>query len=345
MITEWKYTPTGKKSTARDNLIAGVKDPELLELLLYTSAMQTCIGTFMLPWLEKSQYDGRLHPNWNQIRTHDGRSAGTRTGRLSSDDPNFQNVPNPYAIQPPPGLTHLPQLKNYLLPEEGCMWVSRDFSSQEMRLLAHFEQGVLCSAFNENPDMDPHEMVRLLIKENTGRDLPRKYVKNIGFGLIYGMGIGAITNSLGVSKSDAMAMVYAYHQALPGVAILQKLTKKRGRSGIPITTWGGRRYLAETARDVQVKPGIMEWRSFEYKLLNYLIQGSAADQTKECIIHWEDSKPADQTLLCTVHDELNISVPLEHECDGLRRSMEYGEFLVPMRSDYKTGTTWGSIAA
>lgn len=337
-VSEWKYTPTGKKSTAKDNLMAGIKDPELLQHLLYASALKTCIGTFMLPWLEKSQLDGRLHPNWNQVRSHEGRSKGTRTGRLSSDDPNFQNVPNPYDVTPPSGLLPLPQLKRFLLPEEGCYWLSRDFSSQEMRLLAHFEQGILCEAFNKDPTMDPHEMVRKLIKEITGHVLTRKHVKNIGFGLIYGMGIGAITQSLGVERGEAEAMVAAYHRALPGVRMLQRATKERGCSGLPITTWGGRSYYAEQAREVNGR-----MRTYEYKLLNYLIQGSAADQTKQCLLQWDASRPSSHTFLVTVHDQIDISVPIGEEAPELRESMEYGDFLVPMRSDPEQGATWGSI--
>ena len=338
-VSEWSYTPTGKKSTAKDKLMAGISDAELLQHLLYASALKTCIGTFMRPWLEKSQSDGRLHPNWNQVRSHEGRSKGTRTGRLSSDDPNFQNVPNPYDVTPPCGLAPLPQLKRFLLPEEGCQWVSRDFASQEMRLLAHFEQGILCEAFIREPNMDPHEMVRQLIKEITGHVLTRKHVKNIGFGLIYGMGIGAITQSLGVDRGQAESMVAAYHRALPGVRILQRATQERGRSGLPITTWGGRSYYSEEPREIDGR-----MRTFEYKLLNYLIQGSAADQTKQCLLEWDKSRPSDHTFLVTVHDQIDISVPIEQGADELRESMEHGDFLVPMRSDLTAGTTWGSVA-
>ncbi len=93
-VTEPRYTATGRRSTARDVLLETVSDPELRAELVYWRVLTTCLSTFMKPWLEKSIADGRLHPNWNQVRSVEKRSKGTRTGRLSSDDPNFQNLPN-----------------------------------------------------------------------------------------------------------------------------------------------------------------------------------------------------------------------------------------------------------
>ena len=149
----WPKTPTGKLSTARDNLMSIIEDEELLNLLVYTGAMQTAVGTFMKPWLEKSEADGRLHPNWNQVRTTHGASSskGTRTGRMSSDDPNFQNIPTPFEFEIPEGLCEMPNLREYILPEEGHVWLKRDWSGQEMRILAHFEEGSLAAAYRDNP--------------------------------------------------------------------------------------------------------------------------------------------------------------------------------------------------
>ena len=337
-VSGWETTPTGKKSTAKKNLMQHINDPELLQYLLYTSAMQTCIGTFMEPWLEKSTMTGRLHPNWNQVRTHDGRSKGTRTGRLSSDDPNFQNVPTPFDFVIPDGLLPMPNMRRFLLPEEGHVWVSRDFRSQEMRLLAHFERGILAEAFRKDPELDPHMLVKELILQKTGRDLPRKTVKNIGFGVMYGMGMGALAQGIGCDAAEARAMYEAYMQALPGVRKLQEGTKSRGRMGGAIRTWGGRFYKAEEAREINGN-----WRSFEYKLLNYLIQGSAADQTKECMLQFFRTRPENVKFLATVHDEINISVPEGQTCDLLRECMELDMFEVPMRTTLEVGYNWGEL--
>ena len=340
-IKEWKLTPTGKKSTARKWLMTAIEDQRLMQLLNYTSAMQTCIGTFMEPWLAKSLPTGRLHPNWNQVRSHEGRGKGTRTGRLSSDDPNFQNIPVPFGFELPDGLMPMPNLRDFLLPDEGCLWVSRDFSSQEMRILAHFECGVLKEAFCNNPDLDPHQMVMDIVKDTTGLQLKRKHVKNIGFGIMYGMGTKGLAAAMEVSIEEATTMLSAYHQALPGIASLQEGTKNRGRNGGCITTWGGRQYYAEPPKLINGR-----YRSYEYKLLNYLIQGSAADQTKECMIDWFIHEPPGSKFLATVHDEINISVPEDdlYRGDGiLSECMNEDHIDVPMRSTVEVGKTWGSI--
>lgn len=338
-ITEWKYTPTGRRSTKRENLIAGVADKELLTLLQYVGLMQTCLGTFMLPWIKLAHGTGRLHPSWNQVRGDN--DYGTRTGRLSCSKPNLQNVPNVLGVKTPPGLRSLPAMRDYLLPEEGEVWASRDFSAQEMRLLAHFEDGELMEAFQRDPSLDPHEMVQALILDKTGLELTRKQVKGIGFGLIYGMGVTGVSKRLAVTKMEADRMIRAYHLALPGVALLQRGTKSRGRCRQAVTTIGGRDYFAEAPKIVG-----NEIRSFEYKLLNYLIQGSAADQTKRALIRYFRAKPVNQTFLLTVHDQIDVSLPPGYNTSVLREAMEDDTDMgldVPIKSTLAIGPTWGSI--
>lgn len=340
-VTQWELTPTGRKSTKKENLMRHIQDKQLLRLLMYTSALQTCIGTFMEPWLEKSAMTGRLHPNWNQVRSMEGKRKGTRTGRLSSDDPNFQNIPVPFAFELPLGLPPMPRMREFILPEEGSIWVSRDFANQEMRILAHYEEGLLHDAFCANPALDPHSMVQGIIKEVTGLSIKRKYVKNIGFGMIYGMGVPALAKQMGVDKPTAKEMINAYHQAIPGVGTLQAGTKRLGQRKKAIKTWGGRSYYAETpiTRDGR------RW-TFEYKLLNYLIQGSAADQTKQCIIEWFKRKRPCDVFTATVHDEINLSIPIDEAREGaaiLREVMAMDLFDVPMRSSLEIGNSWGDL--
>lgn len=338
MLAEISYTPTGKISTAKKSL--KIKDPALMNLLEYRSTLKTLIGTFMEPWLNFSTTDGRVHPNWNSTRGD--RDGGTRTGRLSSNQPNFQNVPNPTGILPIPGLPDLPHMRNFVLPEEGHVWVKRDFSAQEIRIMAHFEDGALAQAFRENPRLDPHEMVRQEIIRLVGVDYPRKYVKETGFGILYGMGAPTLAERLGCEIPTARELMKAYKVAIPGVEMLQRGTQGRGRSNQPITTWGGRKIYCEPPRIIQGS-----WRSFEYKLLNYLIQGSSADQTKRCLLHWDEIRSGDDVFMATVHDEINISVP-EYDVPGgmerLRYSMEdVCKFDVPMLSEGFTGPTWGEV--
>ena len=347
-VTEWVRTPkSGKRSMAKDNIKIVI--PEVKVLMDYKSNLETCLQTFMRPWLEYSEADGRLHPNWNQVRQarNDRFSKGTRTGRLSSDSPNFQNVPtafedahgNPLSV--PDGMYALPQLRQYCLPEPGHVWIKRDFSSQEIRILAHFEDGALCEAYRADPNLDPHEMARQMIYRMTSQLYDRKPIKITGFSIIYGTGGPGLSHQLHCPVEDAYAIKKAYLEAMPGVRDLMFDVTSRGRNGEAIRTWGGRLYLAEPAKLIEGR-----YRDFAYKLLNYLIQGSAADQTKESICDWEDTRAESHIFLATVHDEINISAPIEEKDEAmkiLRLAMDRDRFDVPMLSEGLTGPNWAEL--
>jgi DNA polymerase-1 len=343
LVEQWVLTPTGKRSVARENLEAAVANPALRGLLGYRGALSHCLSSFMRPWLElATEYKGRLHPDWNQVRQARGKDTkGTRTGRLSGSRPGFMNVPNEYDIPIPKGLPPLPIMRKYLLPDFGHRWLKRDYSQQELRILAHFTEGRLFQRYQENPRIDAHIEAGALVKEHTGMDLDRKYVKITGFSMIYGSGITALSESLGVDRQTAASIKAAYLFALPEVQDLMEECKRRGRQGLPITTWGGREYMVEPAKIING-----ERRTFEYKLLNYLIQGSAADNTKEAIIRWHEVK-GEGIFLATVHDEIDICAPAgdwKPAMKSLREAMESVEFDVKMLSDGYQGDTWADIA-
>lgn len=343
-ISQWSYTPTGKKSLARDNLVNSVNDPTLLDLLSYHSMMKTCLTVFMRPWERLSAADGRLHTEWNQTASDyhgDGHKVGTRTGRLSSMNPNFQNPPNEFKFTVPETLAAypLPLMRSYLLPEEGHVWIKRDFSSQEVRILAHFEDGTIMEMYRSDPFFDPHQFAKELIEQITGMVFDRKDVKIVGFSIIYGSGVPGLAAQLGSGLEKAKVLRDAYFKALPSIPELAKSTSARGRSGGCITTWGGRQYYVEAPKVIGGRV-----RSFEYKLLNYLIQGSAADQTKEVICNWWEDSSREAIFMATVHDEVNASAPEEswrREMLLLRNHMDADMFDVPMRSEGEYGPSWG----
>jgi DNA polymerase I-like protein with 3'-5' exonuclease and polymerase domains len=347
-VTDWVVTKTGKKSMAKDNLV--INDPEVKKLVEYRGALETCLQTFMRPWIAFSEKDGRLHPNWNQVRQprNDYKSKGTRTGRLSSDSPNFQNVPTEYTdnlgheLAVPEGLHPVPYMRRYCLPEPGHLWIKRDFSSQEIRILAHFEDGSLCEAYRADPGLDPHKMAQGLIEEMVHILYARKDVKITGFSIIYGSGVRGLSAQLGQPYEDAFRIKASYLAALPGVQDLMESVQARGRAGQPIRTWGGRLYWAEPGKVIEGR-----WRDFYYKLLNYLIQGSAADHTKEAINDWQDMRSWDAIFLATVHDELDLSVPEDawaHHMAVLREAMDRDRFDVPIRSEGFVGPNWHDLS-
>lgn len=347
-VKEWVLTPkSGKRSLSAKNL--KIADPTISALMDYRGGVSTCVQTFIRPWLKFSEKDGRLHPNWNQVKQSYGDKGkkGTQTGRLSSDSPNFQNVPTEFVdalnnpLPVPEGLPPYPTMRRYCLPDEGHIWLKRDFSSQEIRILAHFEDGSLCTAYRANPALDPHKMAQGLIQSLIGILYARKDIKITGFSLIYGTGVKGLSLQLDRPYDESAAIKSAYLGAMPEVRDLMQDVQRRGRNGGYVRTWGGRIYYAEPSKVVEGR-----LRDFAYKLLNYLIQGSAADQTKQSIIDWERNRGADTVFLATVHDEINISCPIQERARGmaiLKSAMEEDRFDVPMLSEGFSGPNWADI--
>jgi len=339
-VTDWTLTKTGKKSTSKKTL--KINSPEVDSLVRYRGALHTCLSTFFGPWLELSREDGRLHTSWNQVRTVERDSAGTQTGRLSSSHPNFQNVPTEFDLVVPEGFMALPLMRVYLLPELGHVWLKRDFSSQEVRILAHFEDGQLLRSYVSDPNFDPHEANRIRVKDITERDFARKYIKITGFSLIYGAGVPGVMRQTGIEDYEVgKELRDAVLDSMPDVKTLIREIQNAGKRGEAIRTWGGREYFVEPPKVIDGR-----MRSFEYKLLNYLVQGSAADQTKQSIIDWADTRSWEATFLATVHDEINISAPKEtaHEhMRVLREAMDKDRFDVPFKSEGFIGPNWEEI--
>lgn len=341
LITEWVLTPTGRRSVARKNLVGRVSDPQILAHLAYRGVLETCLGTFAIPWLAQASAEGgRVHPQWNQVRGDKGRDgdlSGARTGRMSCRGPNLQNPPNDFDdLVIPEGQPSMMQMRSYLLPDEGHIWLKRDFAAQEMRIMAHFAEGKLFDAFHANPKTDPHVAVQALIQEHTGVLLPRKHVKITGFGIMYGRGVSSTAAALGISDEEGRSVRDAYFAALPEIRKLSTATRRRGSSGEAIRTWGGRIYYKEPNPD----------RDLSYKLLNYLIQGSAADQSKESAILWSHIKKPTDVLMAMVHDEFDISAPIEDAKDAmfrLREAMDAPRFDVPFASDGFQGPNWAEL--
>lgn len=350
-ISEWTITASGQRSVAKKNLtVDKFKDKRVFAALGYRNRLATCLGTFMRPWLEMAEASGGIiYTNWNQVRqTHGNDSfAGARTGRMSSS-PNFMNIPKTFEgrddgyIHPAhiAGIPELPLMRQYILPDKGGVFCHRDYNQQELRILGHFEDDTLCAEYNANPRMDIHTFVQQQIEEIYGLRISRGSTKILNFGMIYGMGLGKLAAGMGVTVEEAKKIKDAQLQAIPGLKRLAKEISGRGKAGDAIRTWGGREYFSEP-------PKIIDGRkqTFEYKLLNYLIQGSAADCTKEALIRYDSARKHGRFLV-TVHDEINLSVPkaaVKEEMAILREVMQSVEFDVPMLSDGKTGPNWASL--
>jgi DNA polymerase I-like protein with 3'-5' exonuclease and polymerase domains len=354
-----------------------------ISVLAYRNALATSVRTFMRPWaLQARESGGYIYTQWNQVRSDWGGDAGARTGRLSST-PNWQNIPiytrqslslmqivksgymrqlmcpelfrkfpwaadQSFAIDLPDKsrrtFAHacpLPMMKGYVLPyEKGHVLIERDYSQQEFRILAHYEDGPLLAKYRENPRMDVHDAARDLIQEMTGTLLDRRPVKDVGFSLIYGMGNDELARKVERSKEEARELKAMYLGAMPGLKALQYSIKVKAANGEPIKTWGGREYFCEPP---SYSKKFKRWMSYEYKLINRLIQGSAADCTKEGTARYEElpeSRRGGGLFLMTVHDSTVNSAPRgswEAADRALKEAMESVEFDVPMLTDGKVG--------
>ena len=348
LVTDWVVTASGKKSTSKVNLtLDKIKDKKVAMALGYRNRLETVLANSMRPWLVQASANGCIFTKWNQVRQSkdEGGFAGTRTGRLSCS--RFQNISKSFSDKGD-GYEHpkhlklpeLPLVRRYIVPDKGGVFCHRDFSQQEPRIFAHFEDGDMCRAYNETPDLDFHSHVQQQIQVIVGKSLERRHVKTLNLGMMYGMGLGALAKKLDTDIETARELKRVQRAALPGIADLERETKYRGLSGNPVRTWGGRLIHCEPPAEIN---GVM--RTFEYKLLNHLIQGSAADVTKEALIRYDERKKHGRFLV-TVHDEINVSVPksaVRSEMKILREAMSSVELSVPMVSDGKTGPSWGDL--
>lgn len=346
----WTFTATGKRSVSKKNLTPDMyKDKEVAAAFGYRNRLITAMSMFMEPWAQQaSENGGRVSTNWNQTR---GEGGGTRTGRPSTSKPNFLNISKEFegrtdGYEHPDFLDveHLPLVRKYILPDEGHVFTHRDFSGQELRVFAHFERGELLRAYLDNPQLDVHGMIGAKMSAMSGKEYERTRVKTVGFQALYGGGIPALMQELNISKAEAEELKEFHSKALPGRVILNEQIKTITNLGEAIRTWGGRMYYPEPPVYSKKFGRHMD---FGYKLINYLIQGSAADATKEAIIRWRnhpDRDPSDRFLV-TVYDEINISAHparLNKALSVLRECMEGLEFDVKMLSDVKLGLSWGS---
>ncbi len=272
---------------------------------------------------------GRIHTSFNQ--------AVTATGRLSSSDPNLQNIP----IRTPDGR----RIRQGFVPEEGMRMLSADYSQIELRILAEISGDErLREAFRREEDVHRHTAGLLFgcKPEEVSGEMRRK-AKVINFGVIYGMGQNALADQLGIGRDEARAFIDQYFRTYEGVKAWREACLEQAREkGYVATLLNRRRYLRDILSE---NPGIRSLA--ERTAVNTPIQGTAADMIKVAMVrlfrrlHKEGLRTR---MLLQVHDELVFEVP-EDEREGvkplIREEMEGVMPLdVPMRVDMETGNNW-----
>jgi DNA polymerase I-like protein with 3'-5' exonuclease and polymerase domains len=359
-------TPSGEVQTNKDALARGVTDPQVLAVLKYRSRVVSSLDTFMRPWLATAQKwiplakgDGmercnRIFTTWYTTR-HD--EHGARTGRMASS-PNLQNMTKKkvtlFEGEAPAwwkklGLPELPFVRRYIIAERGHVLIDRDKSQQELRILAHYTDGELLQKYLEDPWFDVHALIKTRVDALVCREVPRDPVKRLVFSTVYGMGkegAARLAPEYHMTVVELIQIGDAVKKAVPGLADLQKRLKEHTRKGLPIITWGGREYYVEPPRLKKDKKGEVRMHTFEYKLPNDLIQASAADDLKECILWFWRHAPRKYKLILTVHDELVVSAPageMHKAMAMLKKAMNHVKFDVPMLSEGKYGPNMASL--
>lgn len=341
----WPTTPKGAPRTNRVTVEQMISDKTLIDTIRYRGYMDTLCGTYLEPWLELSAHDGRIHTNWNPVR---GEAGGTRTGRLSCK-PTVQTAPSARGtgdLQLEVELPDIPAIRQWMLPDEGDIMVAADFNGQELRLFAHFENGLLAEKYRENPRADLHTFASDTIKALGFPNITRVWAKDVSFCVIYGGGAGKIAEIISakefreVAVNEVRPIVKAYEtHVATKLPQMRAIMKQRYARNEPITTLGGRRVLME-------RPKIVNGRrmEFDYKGINLLVQGSAADQCKEAMVTYNGPG----RIWLSAHDELVITCKPEDKeaaAIALQKCMCEQEFpiSVPMIADVQFGLNYSQV--
>ncbi|WCN11703.1 DNA polymerase I [Marinomonas mediterranea] len=288
-----KKTPKGQPSTAEPILQELAENYELPRLIMEHRSLAKLKSTYTDKLPEMIQHTGRIHTSYHQ--------AVTATGRLSSTDPNLQNIP----IRTQEGR----RIRQAFVAPEGHKLVAADYSQIELRIMAHLSQDKgLLDAFAHDEDVHKAtaaEVFEVAVEEVSAEQ--RRRAKAINFGLIYGMSAFGLAKQLGISRPEAQKYVQRYFERYPGVRTYMETTRENAKEkGYVETIFGRRLYLPE----IKARNAMMR-QAAERTAINAPMQGSAADIIKRAMIKmhdWLADTDLDVKMIMQVHDELIFEV-------------------------------------
>jgi DNA polymerase-1 len=325
-----RKTPTGQPSTAEDVLEELAASYALPKLILAYRGVAKLKSTYTDKLPDQiDQHTGRIHTSYHQ--------AVAATGRLSSSDPNLQNIP----IRTPEGR----RIRQAFVAPPGHSLVAADYSQIELRIMAHLSgDSTLLCAFAEDRDVHQATAAEVFgISLEAVTPDQRRSAKAINFGLIYGMSAFGLARQLGIGRGEAQKYVDLYFERYPGVKRYMDETKQKARdAGFVETLFGRRLYLPEILSRNQA---LRQYA--ERSAINAPMQGSAADIIKRAMIDvdaWLKSSRAPARLIMQVHDELVLEVEdgaVSTIVPQLRHHMaRAGELRVPLKVDVGIGRNW-----
>lgn len=324
-----KKSRTGQYSTSEEVLLALKEKHEIVGLILEYRELKKLISTYISALPEYIAADGKIHTTYNQ--------TVTATGRLSSSNPNLQNLP----IRSERGKL----IREAVIPDEGCLFLSADYSQIELRLLAHMSKDEhLLQAFRSGQDIHAATAARIFHQpiEEITKDQRRK-AKTANFGIIYGISAFGLAQQLDCPRAEARQLIDDYFAAFPGVIrYIEKQKEIARQRGFAETLFGRKRYLPDILSNNATV------RSFaERNAVNAPIQGTAADIIKIAMvaIHRRLKEENLQAqMIMQVHDELNFNVPA-NEVERVREivvsEMQNAVHLsIPLIADCGVGKNW-----
>ena len=324
-----RKTPSGTPSTSSEVLENLRNQHSIVDKILRYRSLEKLRSTYLDPLPKLVDDEHRLHSRFNQMNT--------ATGRLSSSEPNLQNIP----IRGEFG----PRMRSCFVAEEGNRLVAADYSQIELRILAHFSgDPTLIEAFTGGEDI--HAKTAGLILEKGTDEIStdeRRQAKTINFGLIYGMGPQKLARETGITVREAKEFIRIYFSKLEGVSGLFEHIQKGARENGYVTTLFGRRRLLP---DINSRNENLAQQSRRLAI-NTVIQGSAADIIKKAMLLAADDEELarlDARLILQVHDELLAEVPAE----GAKRAGErlaaimagVADLDVPLTVEWGLGENW-----
>jgi DNA polymerase-1 len=330
-----KKTKTGMSSTAESVLLELKNQHPIIEKILVYREDTKILSTYVVPLIEFAKEDSkhRIHTTYLQ--------TGTATGRLSSEKPNLQNIPQESRWSK--------SLRKAFIPEHGFSLVSFDYSQLELRLLAHIsEDKKLSSAFWNKKDIHNLTASQIFnIDESLITPELRRVAKTLNFGVAYGMGARAFSATSGISLEDARRFINEYFFDFPGVKRWQEKTKEMARNSGIIRNENGR--IRIFPRNTKNQWALSE---IERAAINMPVQSLGADIIKRAMIKIEDfirekNIKSSVRIILTIHDELIFEIHddiLKTVVDPIKKIMESSTKLsVPLLVDVKMGKNWGEM--
>jgi len=332
-LPQSKTTPRGEASTDKSVLVELAKQHELPKNVAEYRELTKLNGTYVSSLPDKVFFEtGRIHASFNQ--------AVTATGRLSSSDPNLQNIP----ARTEDGK----KIRKLFVAEKDHVLISADYSQIELRILAHYSADPrLQEAFHSGEDIHAAVAAQVAgVPLDQVTDSMRKAAKTINFGIIYGQGAKKLATSLGISKEQAKQFISEYFKTYPRVkSFKQSVINGCRRNGYVTTILSRRRYIP----NINEPDGPDRWEA-ERISVNTVVQGSAADLLKLAMLELDklfQQKLLTAKMLVQVHDELILEVPsdlVNHVIPFIKATMESAVPLsVPVVVDIEYGQSWGDM--